>query len=94
MKVPLSKMFEDYDADDPDIEFRKKRWDYWKALGEIRREYLDKTNQTAKEYDFVDFVGYLEKNYGIKMTLLNGRITDKFEIVDEKLYTYFLLRHG
>lgn len=94
MKVPLGNNFEDYDADDPDIGFRKKRWDYWKTLGEVRVEYLSKTNQTAENFDFTDFVSYLEKNYGIKMILVHGKITDKFDITDEKLYSFFILKHG
>ena len=82
------KSFEDYEPDDPDIKFRKQRWDYWAALKLVRSEYM----QQNKQFDAFDFEDYITANYGIKMHLLDGQITDKFEIVDEKKYIIFLLR--
>ena len=45
VKVPLGNGFEDYDPDDPEIEFRKKRWDYWGTLKKIRVEYMATLDQ-------------------------------------------------
>jgi len=92
VKVPLGNGLEDYDPDDPDIEFRKKRWDYWGTLKKIRVEYMATLDQLQGQFDAYEFEEYVEKNYGIKMNMIDGRITDKFEVVDEKLYTYFLLK--
>jgi hypothetical protein len=89
MKVPIER-FEDFDPDDPEIEFRKKRWDYWGALKKVREEY--EPSQELAAFDIRDFAKFVESKYGIKMNLVNGRITDKYEIVDEKLYVYFLLK--
>ena len=80
--------FQDYDDDDPDIKFRRNRWTYWEALKKIRREY----QATDKEFDAYNFEGYIEEQYGIKLNLVDGNITDGYQIVDEKKYLVFLLK--
>ena len=79
---------QDYDDDDPNIEQRKKRWDYWAALKVVRKEYMSQN----KEFDAYDFEDYLVGQYGLKMNIVNGNITDGYEIVDEKKYLIFLLK--
>ena len=81
---------QDYDDDDPNINFRKKRWDYWAALKLVRKEYM----QDAKfgQFDAYDFEDYIEKKYGIKMQIVNGNITDGYKVMDEKKYLIFLLK--
>ena len=91
MKVPIE--FNDFDPQDPDIEFRTNRWNYWNVLKNVREEYLTNVDALPEQFDADDFGTYVERNYGLKMHMVDGTITDKFEIVDEKLYTYFLLRH-
>ena len=82
--------FNDYDDDDPEIDFRKRRWDYWAALKLVRREYQEQNKYT--EFDAYDFEDYLIGQYGVKMNIVNGNITDGYEIVDEKKYLIFLLK--
>ena len=79
---------QDYDDDDPNIEQRKNRWNYWEALKKVRREYMAQNN----EFDAYDFEDYLIGQYGIRMNIVNGNITDGYEIVDEKKYLIFLLK--
>ena len=79
---------QDYDDDDPLIEQRKKRWDYWAALKLVRKEYMLQN----KEFDAYDFEDYLIGQSGIRMNIVNGNITDGYEIVDEKKYLIFLLK--
>ena len=79
---------QDYDDDDPLIEQHKKRWDYWAALKLVRKEYMNQN----KEFDAYDFEDYLVGQYGLKMNIVNGNITDGYEIVDEKKYLIFLLK--
>ena len=79
---------QDYDDDDPNIEHRRKRWDYWAALKLVRREYMDQN----REFDAYDFEDYLIGQYGVRMNIVNGNITDGYEIVDEKKYLIFLLK--
>lgn len=79
---------QDYDDDDPEIERRKNRWNYWEALKKIRKEYM----QQNTEFDAYDFEDYLVGQYGLKMNIVNGNITDGYEIVDEKKYLIFLLK--
>ena len=79
---------QDYDDDDPEIDFRKNRWNYWEALKKVRKEYMAQN----KEFDAYDFEDYLIGQYGIRMNIINGNITDGYEIVDEKKYLIFLLK--
>lgn len=82
---------QDYDDDGPEIEFHKKRWDYWSALKKIRREYMQDT--ATAEFDAFEFEDYIEENYGIKMNIVDGNITDGYKIMDEKKYLIFLLKY-
>jgi hypothetical protein len=93
MKIPVEG-FTDYDENDPDIKFRKNRWDYWSMLKKVREEYVSTVEIVAGIFDIYDFGDFVEQNYGIKISIVDGRITDKFAIVDEKLYTYFVLKHS
>jgi hypothetical protein len=79
---------QDYDDDDPLIEQRRKRWDYWAALKLVRKEFMAQN----KEFDAYDFEDYLIGQYGVRMNIVNGNITDGYEIVDEKKYLIFLLK--
>jgi hypothetical protein len=79
---------QDYDDEDPEIERRKNRWNYWEALKKVRKEYM----QQNSEFDAYDFEDYLVGQYGLKMNIVNGNITDGYEIVDEKKYLIFLLK--
>ena len=79
---------QDYDDDDPEIEKRKNRWNYWEALKKVRKEYMSQN----KEFDAYDFEDYLLGQYGLRMNIVNGNITDGYEIVDEKKYLIFLLK--
>lgn len=90
----IPKDFKDYDPDDPDIEFRKKRFEYWTALKKVRTEFLDSKVATEQRFDIYDFEQYLEDQYGLKINVWQGNITDGFTIVDEKKYLIFILRFG
>ena len=84
---------QDYDDDDPEIDFRKKRWDYWSALKKIRKEYMEDIQNLDGQFDAYDFEDYIEENYGIKMNIVDGNITDGYKIMDEKKYLIFLLKY-
>ena len=84
----IPKSFQDYDDDDPAIHFRKNRWKYWNLLKLVRKEFMEDKPQ----FDAYDFESYLKDKYGIKMNMLDGNISDGYEIVDEQKYLIFLLR--
>lgn len=86
--MTIIKPFKDYDDDDPEIDRRKNRWNYWEALKKVRKEYMAQN----KEFDAYDFEDYLTGQYGLKMNIVDGNITDGYEIVDEKKYLIFLLK--
>jgi hypothetical protein len=79
---------QDFDGDDPNINQRRNRWNYWEALKKVRKEFMAQN----KEFDAYDFEDYLIGQYGIKMNIVNGNITDGYEIIDEKKYLIFLLK--
>jgi hypothetical protein len=79
---------QDYDDDDPNIDQRRNRWNYWEALKQVRKEYMGQNS----EFDAYDFEDYLIGQYGVRMNIVNGNITDGYEIVDEKKYLIFLLK--
>ena len=79
---------QDYDDDDPLMKQRRNRWNYWEALKKVRKEYMEQN----REFDAYDFEDYLLGQYGLKMNIVNGNITDGYEIVDEKKYLIFLLK--
>ena len=83
---------QDYDDDDPLIEQRRNRWNYWEALKKVRREYMLDIEQLGGQFDAFDFEDYLVANYGLKMNIVGGNITDGYEIIDEKKYLIFLLK--
>lgn len=87
------KPFQDYDDDDPLIEQRKKRWDYWAALKKIRKEYMEDVAGLNGQFDAFAFEDYIEENYGIKMNIVDGNITDGYKVMDEKKYLIFLLKY-
>ena len=84
---------QDYDDDDPEIERRKNRWNYWEALKKIRKEYMEDVAGLNGQFDAFDFEDYIEENYGIKMNIVDGNITDGYRIMDEKKYLIFLLKY-
>jgi sensor histidine kinase regulating citrate/malate metabolism len=88
----ISKSFQDYDDNDPLLDRRKKRWEYWAALKKLRHEYMQTLDELNGQFDAYDFEDYIEANYGIKMNLVDGNITDDYIIMDEKKYLIFLLK--
>ena len=88
--VYVSSEFQDYDDEDPNLHFRKNRFDFWIQLKKARTEFLENHDV----FDVYEFEKWLENNYGFKINVLNGNITDAYVIVDEKKYLVFLLKHS
>ena len=87
--VAKIKPFQDYDDDDPEIEKRVNRYKFWQSLKEIRKEFVEKNGT----FDIEDFDKFLQETYGLKLLTIDGNITDGFDIIDEKLYTIYLLKY-
>ena len=88
--VTTTKNFRDYDDDDPDINRRLNRWKFWTNLKMIRLEYIQKNGNFNIEL----FDKFICETYGIKLLTVDGNISDGFDIIDEKLYTVYLLKFG
>jgi len=88
--MAVIKPFQDYDDDDPELARRINRWKFWQSLKEIRKEFIEKNGQ----FDIENFDEYIQKTYGLRLLTVDGNITDGFDIIDEKLYTVYLLKYG
>ena len=84
------KPFQDYDDDDPELRRRINRWKFWQNLKLIRLEFIEKYG----DFDIEKFDQFIKSNYGIKLLTVDGNISDGFDIIDEKLYTIYLLKYG
>lgn len=75
-------------------EQRRKRNEHWQRMRRARAQFLEDVEAADCSGTF-DFWKYLEINYGlIPERDESGNITEGFTIVDEKLYTLFLLKFG
>lgn len=85
----IIKDFQDYDDDDPEIDFRRNRMKYWQSLKNARKEFMEHRNGDWDEYFFKKWL--LEK-YGLEMNTQSGNITDSYKIVDEKKHLVYILK--
>lgn len=83
--------FEDWER-----ERKTKRYRYWLMLRSAKEEFLDLTGEESTEYDILDgaFYYYLERNYGLRVELIDGSIAGEYSIIDEKKYLLFLMKFG
>jgi hypothetical protein len=88
MKIPQT--FQDYSDDDPSIDKRLARWDFWKVLIKVKDEFSLTTDYTVDA-----FLEWLEQTQGIELLLdsTSGGITDDYRIVDEQKYLVFTLKY-
>jgi hypothetical protein len=90
MKIPQTFPFQDYSDDDPAIDKRLARWDFWKVLIKLKDEFSLTTDYTVDA-----FLEWLEQTQGIELLLdsTSGGITDDYRIVDEQKYLVFTLKY-
>ena len=55
----ISKNFQDYDDDDPELDRRINRWKLWQNLKLIRLEFINKHG----DFDIEKFHLYIKNNY-------------------------------
>lgn len=92
--VNVPRDIQDWDDDDPDAEFHRNRWDFWQAMAKISQEYKAAKDKYRGDWDKLPHLWrWIEEQYGLRVTFDDGGyITDKYEVVDEKKYTMFLLK--
>jgi hypothetical protein len=88
VKVPRD--FQDYDDDDPNIDRRIARWDFFEVCKKLRKEYM----KEQTEFHAEDFVEWVRSTYGFALELNATGITDNYIITDEKKYIVFKLKYG
>ena len=73
-------------------ERKSHRWRYWQALQLARNEYERVSNTTIFDGS-KGFYDYLVATYGIRPVLTSaGEITESYEVIDEPLATFFVLK--
>lgn len=87
--ITVSKGFQDYDDDDPNLQFRKNRFDFWTALKKCHSDYKLEIKYPTIE----DFKTYLIETYGMDLTLHDGHITDTYKIIDDQKFLIFKLKY-
>lgn len=89
--VNVPKDFQDYDDDDPDYNKRDRRLHYWNVLRTLKAEFTEETGST----EATEYITWLENKYGFKPKINHeGYLTDDYDIVDEKKYLIYILKHG
>ena len=72
-------------VDGGDLEASRRRHLHWSRLHRARKEYKFKDGFT--------FTNWLEQKYGLALVINNdGNITGDYRIVDEKKYSFYLLK--
>lgn len=85
-------MFQDYSDDDPAIDKRVARWDFWKALAKLKDEYLSIESVDANLVTldaFYTWVTWVKEQYGLELTIN----VMEYRIVDEKKFLIFTLKY-
>ena len=77
-------------------ERKQDRYRYWRMLKRAKADYLDLTYHASVEYTLTDsdFYYYLQHNYGLKPQIIDGKIGEFFDVVDEKKYMLFVLKYS
>lgn len=77
-------------------EKKQDRYTYWRMLKLARNDFIELTDQASIEYTFDDgaFYYYLQKNYGLKPEIIDGKIGQHYNVVDEKKYMLFILKYS
>jgi hypothetical protein len=89
--VNVPQDFQDYDDDDPNIQFRRDRAKYWAALKEIRNEY----NIDNAVFDNHRFINWVKEKYGFVIAINIGTsfISDTYTVIDEAKFIFFKLKY-
>lgn len=68
---------------------RKKRNEYWKRIHNAKIYYITLYGIPISQNLFWN---WLKEEYGLVPKLIDENISEDYEVVDEKLYTMFLLK--
>jgi len=82
--------FQDYDDDDPNIEYRKNRIKYWDALKELKKEY---DIEHASNFDFDEFLNWIEEKHGFRAGTSTAGISDMYTVINQAKFIFFKLKY-
>lgn len=89
---PMEEHYQNWES-----ERREKRDRYWQMLYAARADFMKMMNESDDQHQSTDpgaLFYYLQQNYGLKIELIDGKITSNYTIVDEKKYSMFLLKYA
>ena len=77
-------------------EKKSKRYRYWSMLRSARTEYFSLVGQAAEYEGWSEggFNYYLKQQYGLQVTMIDGKIAGEYAVIDEKKYLFFLIKFG
>lgn len=67
----------------------KKRNEYWQRIRNAKVYYITLYGAPMSQNLFWS---WLKEEYGVVPKLIDGNISEDYEVIDEKLYTMFLLK--
>ena len=76
--------------------FKKDREQYWLMLRRAKADWVRLTDQASIDYSMGDgaFYYYLQRNYGLRMEMIDAKITANYEVVDDAKYLMFVMKYG
>ena len=75
---------------------KQDRFRYWRMLKLAKFDFIELTDQGEIDYKFDDgaFYYYLQRKYGLKPEIIDGKIGQHYTVVDEKKYMMFVLKYS
>ena len=63
-------------------------------LQQVKNEYDDLAHAVPVGQGFLTFYDYVKEYYGVKLEFDGDNVTLAYSVIDEKIYTVFLLKFG
>lgn len=73
---------------------KEKRDEYWRRLRNAWADYQKNDLGPYGEPNFSSFKYFMEKRYGLRVSMTGGNIQDTYEVIDESKHTLFLLKYA
>lgn len=79
-----------------ELERKKKTQKYWAMLRRAKDDYLKITEQFDIDYDMDPgaFYYYLQRQYGFKVEIVDGRIGQEYHVIDEGKFMLFIMKYA
>lgn len=88
---PIEKQYLKWEMDR-----QRSRNEYWVMLKRARNDYYNLTEEASAQFGITesDFYYYMQRNYGVKVNLVDGKIDASYQIVDDKKHMLFIMKYS